>query len=310
MPLDPQVKEMLDVLALEPLPTIREQGPEEARRFMRLMAPAMAIHEEVDKVEDRRVPGRAGEIPVRVYTPRSSAPFPALVFFHGGGWVIGDIETHDALCRALANAAGAVVVSVDYRLAPEHRYPAAVEDAYAAAVWTREHAAELSADREKVCVGGDSAGGNLAAVVALMARDRGAPSFACQLLLYPVTDHDFETASYRENAEGYFLTREDMMWFWEHYLSDESQGAEAYASPLRAKDFSGLPPALVVTAEYDPLRDEGEEYARRLEAAGVRARLLRYDGMIHGFLRRTRGIDLARVAIREIGEHLGWELGE
>ena len=309
MPVDPQVQEMLDLFAVEPLPTLREQGPEEARRFMRLTAPSLGLREEVASVADRTVPGPASDLPVRVYTPSGAGPFPVMVYFHGGGWVIGDIETHDLLCRALANAAASVIVSVDYRLAPEHKYPAAAEDAYAATVWALANAAELSGDERRVYVGGDSAGGNLAAVVSLMARDRGVPGIAYQVLLYPVTSREFDSQSYLDKADGYLLSRDDMMWFWEHYLAKEEDGAEAYASPLRAADFSRLPPALVVTAEHDPLRDEGEAYARRLEAAGNRVRQIRYDGMIHGFLRRTQSLDRARAIIRELGDILRQDLG-
>ena len=310
MPLDPQVEALLDELSAQTLPSVPEQGPVEARRSARQVARAMQVREEVEKVNDRSIPGPEGELPVRVYTPRGAAPFPVVVYFHGGGWVIGDIETHDPLCRALANAAAALIVSVDYRLAPEHKFPAAAEDAYAATVWVREHAAELGGDPERMCVCGDSAGGNLSAVVALMARDRGGPEIAYQGLLYPVTDHNFETRSYRDNAEGYLLTREAMIWFWEQYLTKEAAAHEPYASPLRAPDLSGLPPALVVTAEYDPLHDEGEAYAQQLEQAGVRVRYMRYDGLVHGFLRRTKALDRARAAIKEIGGILHEELAE
>jgi acetyl esterase len=253
----------------------------------------------VGSVVDRRIPGPAGDIPVRVYTPNGTAPFPLLVYFHGGGWVLGGIDTHDGTCRSLANGAGCVVVSVDYRLAPEHRYPAAAEDCCAATQWAAAHAAELGADARRVAVGGDSAGGNLAAVVALMARDRGGPALVLQLLIYPATDARFDTASYRDNADGYLLTAADMRWFWDHYLGDSGRGAEPYASPLRAADLSGLPPALVITAEFDPLRDEGEAYAKRLEDAGVASRLSRYDGMIHGFFGMGQMIDRANAAVGE-----------
>ncbi len=309
MPVDPQVQEMLDVFAAQPLPALREQGPEEARRFMRLVAPSLGIREEVAKVDDRTIPGPAGDIPVRIYSPAGAGPLPVMVFFHGGGWVIGDLETHDRLCRALANAAASVVISVDYRLAPEHRYPAAVEDAYAATLWALANVAELSGGVARVYVGGDSAGGNLAAAVALLARNSRVAGIAYQVLLYPITDRSFDSPSYRDKADGYLLSRDDMMWFWENYLAREEDGLDVYASPLRAFDLSRMPPALVVTAEYDPLCDEGEAYARRLREAGNRVRQIRYDGMIHGFLRRTRSLDRARAAIREIGEILRRELG-
>jgi acetyl esterase len=222
------------------------------------------------------------------------------VYFHGGGWVLGSLATHDGICRSLAAGAGCVVVSVDYRLAPEHRYPAAAEDCYAATQWCAAHAAELGADGSRVAVGGDSAGGNLSAVVAQMARDRGGPPLVFQLLIYPVTDAARDTQSYRENAEGYLLTAGDMAWFWNHYLGDaRARGAEAYASPIRAASLAGLPPALVITAEFDPLRDEGEAYGAALESAGVAAKVTRYDGMIHGFFGLGAMIDRANSAVQE-----------
>jgi acetyl esterase len=224
---------------------------------------------------------------------------PALVFFHGGGFVICNLDTHDGPCRSIANAAGCIVVSVDYRLAPEHPYPAAAEDCHAATEWVAKNGAEFGIDTSRIAIGGDSAGGNLAAVVALMARDRGAPSLRFQLLIYPVTDYAFETDSYRENAEGYLLTRDMMRWFWNLYVPDASKAAEPYASPLRAADLSGLPPALCITAEYDPLRDEGEAYAARLREAGVAATTSRYDGLFHGFFGMSAQIDRARDAVAE-----------
>ena len=238
----------------------------------------------VARVEDRRVPGPAGEIPVRVYWPEASGVRPLIVFFHGGGFVLCSLETHDELCRALCRDTEAVVVSVDYRLAPENKYPAAADDCYAALAWGAANAASLGADPARVAVAGDSAGGNLAAVTALRARDLGTPLLCHQALIYPATTCDFDSVSYRENGEGYFLTAEAMRWFWSHYLADMTQAAEPYACPARAASLAGLPPATVVTAEYDPLRDEGEDYARALAAAGVPTELRRYDGMIHGFV--------------------------
>ncbi|MFB6296440.1 MAG: alpha/beta hydrolase [Halobacteriales archaeon] len=218
-----------------------------------------------------------------MYTPEGEGPFPVLTFYHGGGWVIGTLDTHEPICRALAGAADCVVVSVDYRLAPEHPFPAALEDCYAATRWVSDNAATLHADPDRVAVGGDSAGGNLAAAVAQACRDHGGPELVHQLLVYPVTDHAFDTDSYAENAEGYFLTRADMEWFWDHYLDSRFDGNNPYASPLRARDLGGLPPASVVTAGFDPLRDEGIAYAKRLDAAGVAVEHHHYDGAIHGF---------------------------
>jgi acetyl esterase len=211
--------------------------------------------------------------------------------------VIGSLETHDGSCRDLANRIGCVVVSVDYRLAPEARYPAAAEDCYAATKWVAENAKALGVDASRIGIGGDSAGGNLTAVVALMARDRRGPALRHQLLIYPVTDADFSRPSYRENAEGYLLTARAMEWFWGHYVPDAAQRQDPYAAPLRAKDLSGLPPAFVLTAEYDPLRDEGEAFAARLQQAGVPTRLQRYDGAIHGFFAMGLLAEVARRAI-------------
>ena len=296
MPLDPGLKLVLDQLAANPGPQLHELPVAQARVFfdqMQLPRPEVKIAE----VADRKIPGPAGQLPVRIYRPEEKAPLPALVYFHGGGWVIGSLETHDGTCRDLANRIGCVVVSVDYRLAPEARYPAAAEDCYAATKWVAENAKALGVDAARLGIGGDSAGGNLAAVVALMARDRGGPTLRHQLLIYPVTDADFSRASYRENAEGYLLTTKAMEWFWGHYVPDPARRQEPYAAPLRAKELSGLPPAFVLTAEYDPLRDEGEAYAKRLQQAGVKTRLQRYDGAIHGFFAMGLLAEVARKAV-------------
>ena len=298
MPLDPNVRTMLEGMAAQGAPAFHEVSPKAAREMVREMGMA-GEPEPVEAVADRTIPGPGGDIPIRVYTPKGDTPLPVLVFFHGGGWVICDLETHDGVCRALANAAGCIVVSVDYRLAPEHKFPAAVDDAFAATEWVAANAAAIGADPSCVAVAGDSAGGNLAAVVAQLAKGRGGPQLAFQLLVYPVTDHKFDTASYSENAEGYFNTRDMMKWFWDHYLPNEEAGQDPHASPLRANDLSGLPPALIITAEFDPLRDEGEAYAARLAEAGVPAKSTRYDGMIHGFFSMSALLPQARQAIDE-----------
>jgi acetyl esterase len=303
MPLDPQVEFVLAQIEQLGLKSFTEASPPEARQLFEAATPAGA-GEAVAAVEDRVVPGPAGDLPVRVYTPDAKGPHPALVFFHGGGFVIGSIATHDATCRALTNAARCAVVSVDYRLAPEHPFPAAPEDCYAAVSWVAKNAAELGVDGERVAVGGDSAGGNLAAVVAQPAQEHGHPRLVHQLLIYPVTNHSFETASYAENAEGYLLEREMMRWFWNHYLANESDGADPKASPLRGKDLSGLAPATVLTAEFDPLRDEGEAYAERLREAGVPTVHTRYRGMIHGFFGMTDALDAAKAAVAQAGGEL------
>jgi acetyl esterase len=247
-------------------------------------------------------------VPLRIYRPLSAdgrRPLAAVVYLHGGGWVTCDLDTHDRLCRTLANRSGAAVIAVDYRRAPEHPFPAAVDDGLAALDWTRAHAADLGVDLARLAVAGDSAGGNLAAVIARRDRDGGgAPPLALQVLLLPVTDAAMDTPSYTENADGFYLTHAAMRWYWDHYLG----GADPLhpdASPLRASDLRGLPPALVVTAEYDPLRDEGEAYAERLRTAGVRVRFRRYEGMVHGFIRWGAAVDAATAALDEVGRGIG-----
>ena len=299
MPLDPQAKAVLDQFASMGGPQLHEMSVAQARELILGMVALAGEPESIARIENRTVPGPAGQIPVRIYTPVGTAPFPVLVYFHGGGWVIGNLDTHDGICRSLANRVGCLVVSVDYRLAPEHRFPAAPEDCYAATRWLAEHAGSLGGDKGRIAVGGDSAGGNLAAVVALMARDRGGPKLAFQLLVYPATDTDFETRSYRENSEGYFLTRADMVWFWNHYAPRDEDRRNPYAAPLRAASLRGLPPALVITAEFDPLCDDGNAYAARLREDGVPVRLSQQDGLIHGFFQMGAVIDRGRASVDE-----------
>ena len=256
----------------------------EARRAAQGQVPPRRTPTPVAAVLDRTIPGPAGDLPIRIYTPNGAGPFPLLMYFHSGGFVVGSVAGSDGICRALCHGAGYSVVSVDYRLAPEHPFPAAPDDCLAATRWAAAHAADFNADATRVVVAGDSAGGNLAAVTALRCRDEGGPALRGQLLVYPVTDyHTPATASYLENANGYLLTRDLMIWFWGHYLKDAADAHHPHAAPLRAPDLRGLPPALVITAEYDPLRDEGEAYAERLQAASVSTVLSRYDGMFHGF---------------------------
>ena len=300
MPLDPQAQRVIDAMAALNLKPVEESTPAEARESIRTRTAALGPFPDVAAVVDHRVPVSGGEIIVRAYSPGGPGPHPALVYYHGGGWVIGDLYTHDGLWRSITNAARCAVLSVDYRLAPESKYPVAVEDSYAALLWIVANAERLGIDRRRIAVGGDSAGGNLATVMALVARDRKGPRLALQVLIYPVTDHDLDTRSYLENATGYVLTRDGMRWFWNHYLAREAQGREPYASPLRAPSLAGLPPALVITAEYDPLCDEGEAYAARLRDAGVPVTLTRYPGMFHGFVRMTNILDKARTALDEI----------
>ena len=308
MPLDPQARAVLDLLAASGMSDLSIVEPAVIRKLTEA-AVVLDQGEPVARVENRSLPGPAGEIPVRIYVPQTNGPLPVVAYFHGGGFVYCGLDTHDGTCRALANASGCSVVSVDYRLAPENKFPAAPEDAYAVTRWLADNGAEIGVDPQRIAVAGDSAGGNLATVVALMARDRGGPALAFQLLVYPVADFGFDTDSYRENADGYLLTEKMMRAFWNHYLGDEAEGDHPYASPLRAERLDALPPAFVVTAEFDPLRDEGEAYAARLAEAGVPTTARRYDGMIHGFFSMGHAIDRARVAVADAGLVLRSALG-
>ena len=303
MPLDPQAKAVLDQMAAMDAPLLGTLSSEETRAASAARRDTGVEPEPVHHVEDRTIPGPAGEIPVLVYRPPGDG-LPLLVYFHGGGWVIGDLDSEDARCRSLANQAQCAVVSVDYRLAPEHPFPAATDDAYAATKWAAEHPDELGIDASRVAVGGSSAGANLAAVVAQQARDRGGPALVQQTLVYTVTDHAMDTPSYSDNAEGYLLTRDSMEWFWAHYLSGDDDGADPAASPLRAESLSGLPQALVITAEFDPLRDEGEAYAQQMREAGVDVTCTRYDGQIHAFFNFAEMIDQGAEAVAEVAQHL------
>ncbi len=304
VPVHPQVKMLLDATAQAGGPALNELPPAEARAMYRMLA-SMEVGEEVDRVDDRHVPGPSGDVPIRVYTPHAAVgeAHGVLVWLHGGGWVIGDLDTADSTCRALANRGGCVVVSVDYRLAPEHRAPAALDDCMTALAWTVENFELLGVDASKVAIGGDSAGGNLAALVCQRVRDEFGPDIDFQLLVYPVIDLTLSHPSIDENAEGYFLTKVGMEWFVNHYLGD-ADPKDAAVSPLYADSLAGLPPALVITAEYDPLRDEGEAYAKRLAEAGVPTEQVRYDGQIHGFMAMATMLDDGRAALDRAGAAL------
>jgi acetyl esterase len=304
MSLDPQAHALL--MAAVGAPPLNTLSVAAARQAMRdALVPLGGEPEPVNTTQDREIPGPLGTIPIRIYTPAGQGPFPVLVFFHGGGWVIGNLDTHDAMCRSLTRSAGCVTVSVDYRLAPEHKYPAARDDCYTATKWVADNARSLNGDPERLAVGGDSAGGSLAAVVTLMARDQGGPHLVYQLLIYPVTNYyNPGTASYQENAAGYFLTRDDMIWFWNHYVSSEEEARHPYASPLQAENLHSLPPALVITAEFDPLRDEGERYAARLQEAGVSVVSIRYPGQMHLFVSMAGAIDQGKRALADASTSL------
>jgi acetyl esterase len=305
MPLDLKIKAMIDQAAAAGAPPLSGLSPQQARQGFRAMFQAFGgAPEEVARCEDRAIAGPAGDIGVRIYTPAGKGPFPVLVFFHGGGWVVGDLDTHDPLCRALTNAAPCVTVAVDYRLAPEDKFPAAADDCHAAARWVARHGAELGIDAARLAVGGDSAGGNLAAAVSLMARDAKDLQIACQLLMYPALDASLQTRSMADFAQGYLLTRADMVWFWDLYLRGGADRDNPYACPSAAKDLRGLPPAMAITAEFDPLRDEGEAYAKRMQEAGVRVVTKRYDGMTHGFMSMAAIVEQGGKAIHDAAAHL------
>jgi acetyl esterase len=298
MPVDPQIRTLLTLRAA--LPELHTLSVADARAQFAVRDFPGLRKPQVAGVTNRDMQGPAGSLPLRIYTPLGKGPFPLMVFYHGSGFVVCSLDTHDGMARNLCAGTGCVVVSVDYRLAPEAKFPAGPDDCLAATRWAAANASALGADPGQIIVAGDSAGGNLAAVTALRIRDEGGPRLLGQLLIYPVTDYiEPGTPSMQENAEGYGLTRAGMAWFWNHYLADPADGLHPHASPFRANDLAGLPPALVVTAEYDPLRDEGEYYADRLRQAGVPTQMKRWDGMNHGFFFWPGVVDRAGEAMDE-----------
>ena len=303
MALDPQARAILDLVAKAGRPPLNRLSPKEARQqYRETRAALQPAPPEMSAVKDLSTDGLAGPIPLRLYRPLGAAEnalLPVLVYFHGGGWVIGDLDTHDVLCRQLADRSGGSVVAVDYRLAPEHKFPAAVEDCWAATRWVASHAAELGVDGQRLAVGGDSAGGNLAAVTTLIARDAGGPKIVFQLLIYPTTTFRHDTPSTTELATGHMLTFSLMKYFRTAYLNGPQDQTDWRASPLLAPDLSRLPPALIITAGYDPIRDEGKAYAEKLKATGVRVTHTCYHGMIHGFITMGKVLDAANAAIAE-----------
>jgi len=296
--IDPQAQAVIDKLkefgAKPPrmIPVAESRGGLDA--FMEYVRATGGV-DDVARIEDRKIPGPGGEIPLRIFTPKGGKPVGAIVFLHGGGWVIGGISSHDNVCRAFANGSGCLVVAVDYRLAPEHKFPAAADDSYAATKWVAENAASLGYPAGKLAVVGDSAGGNLTAVVTLMARDHGGPKIAYQMLIYPALDAAMEAPSQKEFFDdGYFLSGADMVWFWDTYLRSKEDADNPYASPSRAASLAGLPPAMVITVGIDPLRDEGEIYAARLIEAGVPTVAVRYEYMIHAVFNMAPIVDMGK----------------
>jgi acetyl esterase len=303
--LHPDARALLDLIEERKLPAMHTLTPVDARAFYRerrfFTQPSAP---EVGGVIDTRCEGPRGAIALRIYrplgagaSPTKASTLPVLVYYHGGGWTIGDLDTHDVLCRELCKGSGAVVVAVDYRMAPEHRFPAAVDDCIAATAWVHRHASELGVDRARLAVGGDSAGGNLAAVVAIAARDGGTLPIAYQLLIYPATDMRRGHPSHASNGSGYLLTTETIDYYHDHYIAEPAHDLDWRASPLLHPDLSRLPPALVLTAGFDPLRDEGLEYANRLVAAGNRATYVCFERQIHGFITMGKVIDEANAAV-------------
>lgn len=304
----PDVTRLLTLVDELPIPPTYAMSVDSARdRFAGFFGDQPV--EDVATIEDFSIPGPAGPahgLPVRMYEPTTEPPHPVLVFFHGGGWTIGDLDTHDTICAALTNRADCLTVSVDYRLAPESPFPAAVADAYAAVEWVAEHAPQINGDPERIAVAGDSAGGNLAAVVSIMARDLDGPKIVHQGLIYPAVAsppiHEFD--SYRENAEGYFLEMTSVEWFYDQYLESPVHARNGYLAPLLVDDLSGLPGATLITAEFDPLRDEGVAYGDRLTEADVPVDHLHFEGMIHAFASLPTMIDGGRVALDDLGANL------
>ncbi len=300
--LHPQIQEVLKVMAEAKLRPIEEMTPAEAREQMEATARARKAEPlPVAKVEERLIPGAAGEIRLRLYRPQAATPVPAIVYYHGGGHVIGSLDTHDFVARNLCGGTGAVVASVDYRMGPEHKFPAAVEDCFAALQWVYANAASLGADPGRIGIHADSAGANLAAVVALLARDAGAPKLRLQSLVYPITDYHLAGDSYEKYANGYgILTRDAMVWFRDHYLRSPNDADDWRASPVRAASLAAVAPAIVVTAECDVLHDDGQRYAEALRRAGVPVEYNEYPGMIHAFFGMVPMVDDAMNAQRAV----------
>lgn len=300
MPLHPQAQAFLDAIAAKHGPGWEQMTPDAARRVFSGLTDLFGAGPELPAVENRTI---AGQFAIRVYHPLAGdETLPAIMFFHGGGWELGDLETHDALCRRLCQGSRCVVIAVDYRRPPEHPFPAAFADCFVATQYVIEHAQGFRVDAGRVAVCGDSAGGNLAAAVALRARDEGGPPLHSQWLVYPAIAPDFETASYRAYGEGYGLTRAAMEWFWRQYSPGPKERENSYLVPSRAATLAKLPRAYVITAEYDVLRDEGEDYAGKLAAAGVQVTTRRYNGMVHGFLHFSEAFDDGKRAVTELAQ--------
>lgn len=312
MPLDPAVQALRDEWARTSTPLYTLTVAQARAADLAAIRAGAGNPVPVAEVVDTHIRGPDGRLPIRCYRPATATPpYPTLLYLFGGGWTLGSIETSDGVCRHLANAVPCQVISVGYRLAPEHTFPAAVEDCHAAVRWLADHATDLAVDPARLAVGGDSSGGNLAAAVCLLARDRGGPPIVGQVLVYPNTDYGSQDASMRDNVDPALFNATSVAWYWRHYLATPEDGQNPLASPLRAASLAGLPPALVITAEYDPLRDQAERYGHRLADERVPVTLTRYDGMVHGFFTMTGALDAAHRAHQEAAAHLrSWFAGE
>ncbi len=293
MPVHPELLPVLEEIRKARTQPVQTMPIKDVRKIMAHLLQRIKPVERVAKVEEVRVPVVDHSLLIRIYAPEAAGDFPVLLFFHGGGWAMGDLETCEARCRTIANHAGCIVLSVHYRLAPEHPFPAAVEDGFAALKWAYAHAGEWGGDTSRIAVGGESSGGNVAAAVAQMTRDKKGPKLSFQWLLYPVLDTDFDTSSYKRNGKGYFLERDAMVYFWDLYAPNQQDKNNPYACPLKAKEFKRLAPAFIATAELDPLLDEGDSYAKKLKSAGVPVQYKCYSGMVHGFLNWEERVDIA-----------------
>jgi acetyl esterase/lipase len=302
MPLDPQIETILGLIKQSGLPEVWQLTPDQAREQYLTRVRNLEVKQSIHRTQDRRIPGPDSDLTIRAYWPREAKPgelFPVLLWLHGGGFVIGNLDTHDSVCRMLAVQADCMVVAVDYRLAPEFKFPAAVDDCHAVLRWLASYGAEIGADAKRIAVGGDSAGGNLATVLSILARDQGSPPIALQLLIYPCTAPEPETASHHKFSEGYVLSRNSIVWFYKHYLRSQRDANDFRFAPLQSDDLSRLPPAFVLVAGYDPLRDEGVEYSKRLIEAGNRVTLANYEGVVHGFYLMGGAVDAARRAVAQ-----------
>lgn len=305
MALDPQARKYLDQMAtITAVSDLSTLTPEEARENSRARLKIRPPGPNVGNVEDRNIEADDQIIPTRIYTPSGEGKFPILVWFHGGGWVAGDLDTTDSTARYLCKQANCIVVSVDYQRPPEEKFPRAAEDCYSVTKWLSQNAENINGLSKMIAIGGESAGGNLAAAVSLMCRDRGGPEIVFQLLVYPVIDRNFETPSYINCADGFGLSRVMMQWYWNHYLRNDTDANNPYAAPIKATTLENLPPGLIITAEYDPLCDEGEEYAKKLSEASVSVEYTCYKGMIHGFFSNVSMMDQAVVAVDEASNAL------